>query len=631
MNRNRSLLALVLAAAMVQPRLTDAHQTPVHEAITAAAYVRAKNVAEFNMDHGQHMAFPPAVGRTLQGYLGYVANRRALGLPLDPHDVVDPPKAADLSPWDERVLGKQLTPGYLAVLGSLLEDNEPLYCNHFYDVTPGAPTHALHDDVGVPHFCGDHLEDSAEFLGESYERNPYSWPVALDCFNRGFATADPESRARALAKGYVALGGVLHLIEDASQPSHVRNDAHGGAWDLHTQSWDALKSSVLKGIAAELGYYSALEIWETRADGFAFAAQATKRASASIPMAMKPVDALVSLAHYTGNNFFSDHTILMAPCPRVATEDRPTGKFVVDAHLPGRPPLALAYHRIVLDGPPPPDLSYTLFQKDVLKAQLQELMPRAVTASAAALNYFFRVRLQMACAARLDATGPTLVISLKNVSHALAASRSTTQVTSEGRNAVDLANPGVDGWTVLSETAGGTRTPIAGITVAGSPSGLLPGEFLTMTAPVTRSQLAGIVAIYAVYHGSTRDGERAFACAEQVVHLTVPPPTTVVVANNVQLGSGYPLSVGFDASCHTGDVLEVSYANHTDPGETDTSLHVSVAIAGFHDDDPGNVSHPVQRFPIGGAGNYRVTANLTGADDAQDYAHLTVRIIPNPN
>jgi hypothetical protein len=56
--------------------------------------------------------------------------------------------------------------------------------------------------------------------------NVWSFPDARQYQWRGLTEADPNARSKGLANMFRALGQVVHLLQDASQPQHVRNEQH---------------------------------------------------------------------------------------------------------------------------------------------------------------------------------------------------------------------------------------------------------------------------------------------------------------------------------------------------------------------------------------------------------------------
>jgi hypothetical protein len=67
--------------------------------------------------------------------------------------------------------------------------------------------------------------DQRDVLGLFFE-DTWSWPIARTRFLDFLTQPNPADRERALADTARALGQMMHLIQDATVPAHVRNDPH---------------------------------------------------------------------------------------------------------------------------------------------------------------------------------------------------------------------------------------------------------------------------------------------------------------------------------------------------------------------------------------------------------------------
>lgn len=87
-----------------------------------------------------------------------------------------------------------------ARLGSIAEDDDPLYFNHFYNPKTGGTTDVpFYDEVPAP------------------IRASYLWPTGVV----------QQFRANQGGVAYRNLGHVLHLLQDMTSPAHVHLDIHG--------------------------------------------------------------------------------------------------------------------------------------------------------------------------------------------------------------------------------------------------------------------------------------------------------------------------------------------------------------------------------------------------------------------
>lgn len=94
--------------------------------------------------------------------------------------------------------------GELIVMGSREEDRPVARSlNHFYDPTR---------NIGINGF-----RTAKDWATEDFNGNDFTWRIAIDYYAKG----DEET-------AFIALGHILHLIEDMTVPDHTRNDPHMG-------------------------------------------------------------------------------------------------------------------------------------------------------------------------------------------------------------------------------------------------------------------------------------------------------------------------------------------------------------------------------------------------------------------
>jgi len=128
----------------------------------------------------------------------------------------------------------------LMKVGSGLEDNVDIDAggkrpfNHFYDPLDNQYGKGL-SDFGEFHF----LFGQNSFTWASISNSPgynvafnqgtsnvWSWANARDYEWLGLTSANPTDRRANLGYMFRAAGQVMHLLEDTSQPQHVRNENH---------------------------------------------------------------------------------------------------------------------------------------------------------------------------------------------------------------------------------------------------------------------------------------------------------------------------------------------------------------------------------------------------------------------
>jgi len=111
------------------------------------------------------------------------------------------------------------------IAGAIDEDTQVGRCvAHFFD------------PVRVPHSLTDPLNTGASdsfvwgTMGSSFTgssgANQESWKKARAYYLSALTSETPREREENLAHTFYALGKVSHLLQDLSQPEHVRNDAH---------------------------------------------------------------------------------------------------------------------------------------------------------------------------------------------------------------------------------------------------------------------------------------------------------------------------------------------------------------------------------------------------------------------
>ncbi|MBI1827301.1 MAG: hypothetical protein HY287_03870 [Planctomycetes bacterium] len=325
----------------------------------------------------------------------------------------------------------------LVLAGAITEDKDERPLNHFYlpiDDSHGMP---LRPTLSAPPrrmigplFNTDAVNWAFDDLG-----NTYGWNTALSDLYDGLTNRCPEDRLRSLARAFYDLGHIIHLLQDMTQPGHVRNNAHG--WiGLHgynpfvgirdTSPFEVYfqeHSDLVRGILATYG------------PGLVVS---------NVPWLSTPKEFFYKNAIYTAVNFFSEDTIRDCRCccadnachPAVCRscclgltccddECDVSSNFCWSADYPPTfsPPLALArsqstsswYVKNVnvsdssagnvarieraLRGSSPYELALDSARPDgdhaVLMSNGTALFPRAVLASAGLLDYFFRARLSV--------------------------------------------------------------------------------------------------------------------------------------------------------------------------------------------------------------------------------------------
>jgi hypothetical protein len=259
----------------------------------------------------------------------------------------------------------------------------------------------------------------------------WSWQRArrefLAALTRPLPDGDPDARTRHFGDTLLALGHLTHVIQDATVPAHVRDDAHlsldlgllkVGVGDGY-ESWVDRRAARIPELAAV----------PVKPQGQRFIA--TGRPQAPAPVArLLDTDALssgspltllagttIGIAEYSHGNFLSDDTIFVgSPLPAlesrgseftevVAGETRRYFPKVTDGQA------IRHFHRAGVSTKPLTFLGSALtgfvLDETVYADYAALLLPRAVGYSAALIDYFFRGRLDVGLAD--DAGVPRMV------------------------------------------------------------------------------------------------------------------------------------------------------------------------------------------------------------------------------
>ena len=282
--------------------------------------------------------------------------------------------------------------------------------NHFFDPYHDVPLN-IANASRAPDWA---LEDRGDFTFQNY-----SYKDAREAFFNGLTARDSLTHDRELGHTFYALGHIIHLIQDMAQPQHTRNDVHPNfipwlrSWTetyvekLAGKPGGLQLSFVLDGDSAPKDVRQPRDLWVT-----ATGAQMTGR----------------GIAEFSNINFVSAGTNFRNLQTGAIGADYPRpvlniGDFSlsseVDACQDSAPaPGNLVFYASTLTDPLTiEDLrneritTYSIFDQDLiargrqpifalncfnLDAAASILLPRAVSYSAALLQYFFRGQIEIA-------------------------------------------------------------------------------------------------------------------------------------------------------------------------------------------------------------------------------------------
>ncbi len=286
------------------------------------------------------------------------------------------------------------------------EDAGWRFLNHFHNPLKPWPVAGL--NAAVPFIHGQSSLLWAQRAAGDSEQG-WSWHDARDSFYQALTAVGKTEREQALANTFRAVGQVMHLIEDASVPAHVRNDAHPPVISgYHYETWakthqDELNTSPL---------LPAIDLTDAFLDEEfvpIYKLFDSDQYTGDNPAVTDSLSA--GIAEYTNAHFFSDDTMFAED---LAPEDqhyfRHPSKASVDP-IPWVDPLDdqqylaeareggiqhvvlvswLYRYRLVYFPEITKFLPVTIKDDLVFQEQAQHLVPRAVGYAAEALDYFFR-------------------------------------------------------------------------------------------------------------------------------------------------------------------------------------------------------------------------------------------------
>jgi len=119
--------------------------------------------------------------------------------------------------------------------GAINEDTPPRWINHFYDPENNVGWQGKH--------FGDRTQEQGLYQGESMAPRPaiasIDWATNQEyqsAYGKQYGNQTWQKALKSYIDGdkksaFIALGHILHLIEDVSVPDHTRNDTHADLYD----------------------------------------------------------------------------------------------------------------------------------------------------------------------------------------------------------------------------------------------------------------------------------------------------------------------------------------------------------------------------------------------------------------
>ena len=389
-------------------------------------------------------------------------------------------------------------------LGSILEDEGTNWCNHFYtptSATTGRPLDFFAANLALETACQSSPIDAAKWATGSRPlagANQSLLSSARHYLIGAFTTSDPLNRKLHLGRAFTALGHAIHLVQDMTQPSHTRNDAH------------ACACSILPLPNAGPLSCSAFELWGS---------QNSKSVSKYVERVgeingiRSLNEAIVQEANFSARNFFSDEarswkTILGNMDLIVGSDDyvrHASGELEgirIARMWPRGTPMAMprpANEFRINDQTAHLLMDASINDEGVLSDNASVLWPRAVVASAEVLNYFFRAQIIADLDVdRCDAIGIT--IKLKNNSEDANGSNGsacTLGYLNRGALLVSIIDPNTN-----------QLTPLSLDEVSCSVDRLEPGEeaFVRIRRPLSDFTQKAVLCVYIGRESTVVDG-----------------------------------------------------------------------------------------------------------------------------
>ncbi|MCC7201741.1 MAG: hypothetical protein IT393_03615 [Nitrospirae bacterium] len=295
-----------------------------------------------------------------------------------------------------------------ATLWTFLMQTSPYY-NHYHNALKTGDQWnqaGLDDYVGLVHVTGK----SSILWALDIDANDWSWSDVRAFYGLALTSSTETERQANFAKTFKGLGHLMHLIQDAAQPAHVRNDAHplDGLEVLEgLETWAKKNRLLVTGIASSpsfpgislatsLGSYPPMtQLWDT-----------------DLYTGSNPSTSLtLGLVEYTNANFASDDTIFTESFPpdhrKYFPYPRKASMELYEQDNSGNGDLR-NYFRKIYDGEtvehfavagrlykyfgewPEVQRNFVSLDNQCHKDYAEKLIPRAVGYSAALIDYFFR-------------------------------------------------------------------------------------------------------------------------------------------------------------------------------------------------------------------------------------------------
>lgn len=458
--------------------------------------------------------------------------------------------------------------------GSNKEDNSSRFCNHFHNPLSNWSAAGLQlpfpnpfPNLGCPT-----TNHSSVLWGQSPSLQPsndenFTWQNARTTFFEGLTTQNQSDRDGKLSRTFRALGQLIHLVQDAANPAHTRNDPHPfvKGFEGFVENTRILNPSLFTQ-------------WTDNSEPEPFSPSilaAPVNSSAPIPIAkiidltdLDQMEAVPSdginqgIAEYSNSNFLSwDRKFGDFTFPK----EESLGSFFL-----GIEPLTLLpriYFPKIADGETvehfvatsslfalllpfgQTNLGYVLDRR-VFQDYAAKLLPRAIGYSAGLIDYFFRGRLSVS-KSEIQPSSDTLAN--------LDVANATSATDWPGNSETDVG--GSNGKLIAVAFSNGVVLAVSGERALLSPLTRTPQEF-EFTFPTSIPADAGLMVVFRGPLGLEDD-----AVIAGVVPTVVTDDFTRVGHSNSDMGPNWT-----EFETQTPDIVETTFNTFEDSGDGQLGL-----------------------------------------------------------
>jgi hypothetical protein len=359
------------------------------------------------------------------------------------------------------------------ILGSHAEDDNIRPCNHFHNPLRNW------DDAGLmivpfPILPCISINVSSVIWGQNPQVQPpffeFTWQDARETFFEGLKAQTQSDREKKFAETLRTLGHLIHLVQDAAQPAHTRNDAHPFEAPFEDFVHATLGSRLFDEMAGTPDFDPVILTLPTNPRAPIPIAHLIDRIDSDDPEAVPVATIFQGLAEYSNANFLSHDTVfekfkfpqkdslgpLFVDEPLFMSEEPPAGRLrlynakISEGEGVGHFVARGANFKNFDELAGRDYLGYILDSR-VFHDYASLLLPRAIGFSAGLIDYFIRGRMTVAVTEIEVSVGSITKIAVKVANITPGEESGTGQVTatvlSEGQvvavspeQTVDLTN-----------------------------------------------------------------------------------------------------------------------------------------------------------------------------------------------